>query len=179
MTDPKQPVFLSYNDLDRNNVDGLSLDELRATGAYLAPELIKFVPKADSPNGKDLIMAGFEVSNHFVIYEVETCGWKEAPPALPPKVKISFVHINDMHARVEPANAGASNCKAEDIAAGTCFGGLARVATAVDAARAESDITLFLDAGDVSVGTIWGSVFRNNTPTAVIQNTIGLDAMVR
>ena len=48
---------------------------------------------------------------------------------------LDVLHFNDFHSRVESINAFDSTCSDEDEAAGDCFGGAARLKTAIDAAR--------------------------------------------
>jgi 5'-nucleotidase/UDP-sugar diphosphatase len=45
---------------------------------------------------------------------------------------LHILHINDLHSRIQPINRFNSTCSAEDDAAGECFGGVARVATAIN-----------------------------------------------
>lgn len=54
ITDPKAPTFLTYY----NNRE---VDNGTITGD-VAPEIMKFIPAAESPNGYDLLMVGYEVS---------------------------------------------------------------------------------------------------------------------
>ena len=50
---------------------------------------------------------------------------------------LTILHTNDFHARFEPISRFDSGCSAEDNAAGECFGGVARVATAINGLRDE------------------------------------------
>ena len=65
-----------------------------------------------------------------------------AAPALP-AVTLTILHTSDLHGRVHPHDALAD----EDLGEG-----LARVATAVKAIRAEGNPTLLLDSGDTIQG---------------------------
>ena len=49
---------------------------------------------------------------------------------------LTILHTNDFHARFEPISKYDSTCSAEDNTAGDCFGGTARLVTAVAEARA-------------------------------------------
>ena len=49
---------------------------------------------------------------------------------------LTILHTNDFHARFEPISKYDSGCSAEDNEAGECFGGTARLITAVAEARA-------------------------------------------
>lgn len=63
-------------------------------------------------------------------------------------------------------------------AAGVCFGGMARLATAIKAVRSTGKPTLVLDAGDESVGTLWDVLYPDRAPTAAAQNALGINAFV-
>ena len=45
--------------------------------------------------------------------------------------KLTILHTNDIHSRIESINKYDSTCDAEDEAEGKCFGGVARLATLV------------------------------------------------
>tara|TARA_B100000780_G_scaffold227158_1_gene166433 strand:+ start:513 stop:728 length:216 start_codon:yes stop_codon:yes gene_type:complete len=49
--------------------------------------------------------------------------------------RLTILHTNDFHARFEPISKYNSSCEAEDNTAGKCFGGSARLVTAVAQAR--------------------------------------------
>ena len=51
---------------------------------------------------------------------------------------LHVVHFNDFHSRIESINAFDSTCSAEDETAGECFGGAARLVTAVEGLREEA-----------------------------------------
>ena len=51
---------------------------------------------------------------------------------------LTILHTNDVHARFEPINQYDNACSVDNNAAGKCFGGSARLATAVKAARARA-----------------------------------------
>ncbi|ETX13985.1 5'-nucleotidase [Roseivivax halodurans JCM 10272] len=70
--------------------------------------------------------------------------------------ELTILHTNDFHDRFEPISAYDSTCSEEDNAAGECFGGIARLVTAVEAARAEAETdVLLLDAGDWFQGSLF------------------------
>lgn len=52
---------------------------------------------------------------------------------------LTILHTNDFHDRFEPISRSDSSCSQEDNAAGECFGGAARLVTAVGEARTRSD----------------------------------------
>ena len=45
---------------------------------------------------------------------------------------LTILHTNDFHARFEPINKYDSGCGAEDNTEGKCFGGSARLVTAIE-----------------------------------------------
>ncbi|MFN5490889.1 MAG: multifunctional 2',3'-cyclic-nucleotide 2'-phosphodiesterase/5'-nucleotidase/3'-nucleotidase, partial [Bradyrhizobium sp.] len=71
------------------------------------------------------------------------------PPA--PR-KLTILHNNDIHSRLQPVNAQSSTCSAQDAAQNRCFGGMARVATTLQTQKAAAEAAgrqvLTLDAGD-------------------------------
>jgi len=103
-----------------------------------------------------------------------------AAPAAADDYTLHILHINDMHSRIEPINRFDSTCSAEDDAAGECFGGAARVKTAIDTLRrqitAEGGNVLVLDAGDQFQGSLFYTTYKGEA-AAEIMNAIGFDAM--
>ncbi len=94
--------------------------------------------------------------------------------------KLSILHINDLHSRIEPINKFNSTCRPEDNAAGSCFGGMARVKTAIDlrrnALRTTGRNVLTLDAGDQFQGSLFYSTY-NGMVAVELMNRVGFDAM--
>ncbi|EDW61288.1 protein 5NUC [Drosophila virilis] len=90
-------------------------------------------------------------------------------------LKFSVVHTNDMHARYDPMKDSNEKCDMGDDEKGLCFGGFARVATAVAKARAEGP-TIFLNAGDTFQGTPWFTIFRSEL-AGELMNMLNPDAM--
>jgi len=77
--------------------------------------------------------------------------------------QLSLLHVNDMHARMEETNKHSSPCAHKDQEANKCYGGVARVATAVAQMKAEdkgSDAVLWINGGDFFQGTMWYTRFR-------------------
>lgn len=102
-----------------------------------------------------------------------------AMPALRPAraeavARLRLIHLNDLHARHEAVGAAC------DPARGACFGGSARIAAAIGAARAEAGAagrgTLMLDAGDQFMGSLFNTLHRGAVEVAV-QNAQGCEAM--
>ncbi|WP_416356475.1 bifunctional metallophosphatase/5'-nucleotidase [Aureimonas phyllosphaerae] len=99
--------------------------------------------------------------------------------ALPARAfDLTILHINDFHSRVEPISKSDGPCSQKDAAENACFGGVARIASAVKAERAAagSTPTLLLDAGDQSQGSLFYTRYRNDD-AAEFMNTIGFEAM--
>lgn len=68
---------------------------------------------------------------------------------------LTILHTNDFHDRYEPISAYDGPCSAEDNTAGECFGGSARLVTALADARARSNNTILVDGGDQFQGTLF------------------------
>ena len=92
--------------------------------------------------------------------------------------ELNILHINDLHSRIEAIGKTDSTCSEKDAAANECFGGIARVKSAIDARRAElSDKNvLTLDAGDQFQGSLFYTTYKS-APIANFMNGIGFDAM--
>ncbi|MEM9757405.1 MAG: bifunctional metallophosphatase/5'-nucleotidase [Pseudomonadota bacterium] len=93
---------------------------------------------------------------------------------------LTILHINDLHSRIQPISRFDSTCSAEDDAAGECFGGVARVATAIDTLRDEITAAggnvLVLDAGDQYQGSLFFTTYAGEA-AAEFMAAIGFDAM--
>lgn len=89
---------------------------------------------------------------------------------------ITILHTNDFHARYEPISRFDSGCSAEDNAEGKCFGGSARLVTAVEAAKARTDNWLLVDGGDQFQGTLFYTYYKGAV-AAEMMNKMGYDAM--
>jgi 5'-nucleotidase len=98
-----------------------------------------------------------------------------AGPALA-DYSISILHTNDFHSRVEPINKYDSGCKEEDNAAGKCFGGYARMANAIRAAREAAPNSLLVDGGDQFQGSLFYTYYKGKV-AAEMMNALGYDAM--
>ncbi|GAB5373633.1 MAG: hypothetical protein AcusKO_00950 [Acuticoccus sp.] len=90
---------------------------------------------------------------------------------------VTILHINDLHSRIEPISKYNSTCSAEDDAEGKCFGGVARILSAVNAARASTNNpVLLLDGGDQFQGSLFYTHYKGKA-AAEFMNTIGFDVM--
>ena len=89
---------------------------------------------------------------------------------------LTILHTNDFHARFEPITKYDSGCAAEDNAAGECFGGTARLATAIAAARVAAPVSILVDGGDQFQGTLFYTYYKGAV-AAEMMNKLGYDAM--
>ena len=92
--------------------------------------------------------------------------------------ELTILHTNDYHDRHEPISAYDGPCGAEDDAAGTCFGGTARLTSAVRDAKARAGDTpvLLVDGGDQFLGTLFYTQYKGAV-AAEMMNRLGYDAM--
>ncbi len=89
---------------------------------------------------------------------------------------LTILHTNDFHARFEPISRFDSGCGEEDNAEGKCFGGSARLATAIEAAKARAENYLLVDGGDQFQGTLFYTYYKG-AMAAEFMNQFGYDAM--
>lgn len=90
--------------------------------------------------------------------------------------KLTILHTNDFHARFEPISKYDSGCGAEDNAEGKCFGGSARLVTAVNEARGRADNSILVDGGDQFQGTLFYTHYKGKA-AAEFMNLMKYDAM--
>ncbi len=90
--------------------------------------------------------------------------------------KLTILHTNDFHSRFEPINKYDSGCGAEDNAEGKCFGGSARLVTAVKDARARAENSILVDGGDQFQGSLFYTYYKGKV-AAEFMNKLGYDAM--
>lgn len=89
---------------------------------------------------------------------------------------LTILHTNDFHARFEPISKYDSGCSAEDNTAGECFGGSARLVTAIEEARARSNNSILVDGGDQFQGTLFYTYYKGKL-AAEMMNKMGYTAM--
>ena len=94
---------------------------------------------------------------------------------------LHVLHINDFHSRIQSINKYDSTCSAEDETAGECFGGAARLHTAINALRDELEAAgenvILLSAGDSFQGSLFFTTF-SGAAEMEFMNGAGFDAMV-
>lgn len=89
---------------------------------------------------------------------------------------LTILHTNDFHARFEPISRFDSTCSQDDNAEGKCFGGYARLITAITDARARNENSVLVDGGDMFQGTLFYTYYKGQF-TAEMMNNLGYDAM--
>lgn len=89
---------------------------------------------------------------------------------------LTILHTNDFHARFEPISKYDSGCSADSNAEGKCFGGSARLVTAVAEARARSNNSILVDGGDQFQGTLFYTYYKGKA-AAEMMNKLGYDGM--
>ena len=89
---------------------------------------------------------------------------------------LTILHTNDFHSRFEPISKYDSGCSVEDDAAGKCFGGSARLMTAMNEAKARSNNYILVDGGDQFQGTLFYTYYKGKL-AAEMMNLMGYDAM--
>ena len=89
---------------------------------------------------------------------------------------LTILHTNDFHARFEPISKYDGPCSAEDNGEGKCFGGSARLMTAITEARSRSNNSILVDGGDQFQGTLFYTYYKGAL-AAEMMNQMGYDAM--
>ncbi len=91
---------------------------------------------------------------------------------------LTILHINDFHSRFESITGSDSTCNAEGEQKGECFGGIARLKTAIDAqrdkARTAGENVVLLSAGDEFQGSLFYTQYRSEI-VADFMNDMGFD----
>jgi 5'-nucleotidase len=98
------------------------------------------------------------------------------PAAAQAEARISLLHLNDFHSRHEPISALNAACRPGQ----PCFGGSARIMTALAearaAAQAEGRAAVTLDAGDAFLGSLFFT-HHQGLAEAAVQRLWGVQAM--
>ena len=87
---------------------------------------------------------------------------------------LTVLHTNDIHGRFEETDKHGFVCNTKDDA---CFGGVARIATAVKDVRNKAQNVVFVDGADRFTGTIWSEVYKGNA-SRVFFNQLNYTAIV-
>ena len=89
---------------------------------------------------------------------------------------LTLLHTNDVHGRFEPISATDTICTAAENRKGACFGGSARLYTAVEEARRTAKNSVLLDSGDQFQGSLLFRKYKGAL-TAEMMNSLGYDVM--
>lgn len=89
---------------------------------------------------------------------------------------LTILHTNDFHSRFEPVSKYDSGCSEEKNLEGKCFGGSARLVTAIADARARSNNSILVDGGDQFQGSLFYTYYKGKV-AAEMMNKMGYDAM--
>jgi 5'-nucleotidase len=93
---------------------------------------------------------------------------------------LNILHINDFHSRFESITSTDSNCNAEGEANGECFGGIARLKTAIEQERGKlagaGENVVLLSAGDNFQGSLFYTYYRSRV-VADFLNELGFDVV--
>lgn len=87
--------------------------------------------------------------------------------------KLTVLHTNDMHSRIEEISRTTSKCNIKE----SCYGGFARVAYEVRRIKAITKNTLFLNAGDNYQGSPLFTYFKWEILVPLLR-MLGIDVMV-
>lgn len=90
--------------------------------------------------------------------------------------QLTILHTNDFHSRFEPVSKYDSGCREGDNAEGKCFGGTARLVTAIADARARSNNSILVDGGDQFQGSLFYTYYKGKV-AAEMMNKLGYDGM--
>ncbi|AFO90934.1 multifunctional 2',3'-cyclic-nucleotide 2'-phosphodiesterase/5'-nucleotidase/3'-nucleotidase [Phaeobacter inhibens] len=90
--------------------------------------------------------------------------------------KLTILHTNDFHSRFEPISKYDSGCREGDNAEGKCFGGSARLVTALADARARNNNSILVDGGDQFQGSLYYTYYKGKV-AAEMMNKLGYDGM--
>ncbi|WP_442582313.1 5'-nucleotidase C-terminal domain-containing protein [Mesorhizobium sp. ASY16-5R] len=91
---------------------------------------------------------------------------------------LNILHINDWHSRIESNNKYESTCSAEEETKGECFGGAARLITAIAQERdkLKDQNVVLLSAGDNFQGSLFYTTYKGKAEEEFL-NQMGFDAM--
>ncbi|MEN3793795.1 bifunctional metallophosphatase/5'-nucleotidase [Fulvimarina sp. MAC3] len=90
---------------------------------------------------------------------------------------LTILHTNDVHSHIQPINKYDAACGEEDAAENACFGGAARMLTAINTAKDRATNPILVDGGDQFQGTLFYNQYKGKA-TAEMMNALGYEAMV-
>lgn len=86
--------------------------------------------------------------------------------------ELTILHTNDFHSRFEPISKYDSPCSAEDNTDGKCFGGYARLVTAIKDARERNPNSILVDGGDQFQGTLFYTYYKGEFAAEMMNNLL-------
>lgn len=91
---------------------------------------------------------------------------------------LNILHINDWHSRIESNNKYESTCSAEEEGKGECFGGAARLVTAInqERERLKDQNVILLNGGDNFQGSLFYTTYKGKAEAEFL-NLMKFDAM--
>ncbi len=89
---------------------------------------------------------------------------------------LTILHTNDFHSRFEPISKYDSGCSEKKNIAGKCFGGYARLTTAIADARKRTNNSILVDGGDQFQGSLFYTYYKGKF-AAEMMNKLGYDGM--
>ena len=92
--------------------------------------------------------------------------------------RLTILHFNDFHSRIEPINRFDATCSTTEPSKLTCFGGASRLNVAIERQRAalKGKNVLLLDAGDNFQGSLFYTTYKGAVELEFL-NDMKLDAM--
>ena len=91
--------------------------------------------------------------------------------------RLTLVHTGDLHARFQQIDRFGGGCSDEEAVDGKCYGGFARLATAINDIRDTEDNVLLLDTGDIFQGSLWFTHFKGKA-SSYFMNRLRYDVQV-
>ena len=98
------------------------------------------------------------------------------PPEMPVSDTLTILHTNDFHSRIRPISEFDGPCDPEDNAAGECYGGWARMVSAIAAGRDRDPDAMLVDGGDQFQGSLFYTRYKGEV-AAEMMNAPRYDAM--
>ena len=91
---------------------------------------------------------------------------------------LNILHINDWHSRIESNNKFESTCSAEEETKGECFGGAARLVTAIaqEREKLKDQNVILLNGGDNFQGSLFYTTYKGKAEAEFL-NQMKFDAM--
>lgn len=91
---------------------------------------------------------------------------------------LTILHINDWHSRIESNNKYESTCSAEEEGKGECFGGAARLVTAIaqEREKLKDENVILLNGGDNFQGSLFYTTYKGKAEAEFL-NLMKFDAM--